>query len=76
MPPALEQSTQATPRARRRLDAVSAMARRVALASSYALPVRAPGTHPRAGETWRIVYADLGEAGTCWPECAEREFGD
>jgi len=33
------------------------------------------GRSPRAGETWRIVFADIGEAVTYCPECAEREFG-
>jgi hypothetical protein len=33
---------------------------------------------PRAGETWRIYFADrvAREAVTCCPECAEREFGE
>jgi hypothetical protein len=30
---------------------------------------------PCPGETWRIVFADIGEAATYCPECAEREFG-
>jgi hypothetical protein len=30
---------------------------------------------PRAGETWRILFADIGEAVTYCPACAEREFG-
>jgi ribosomal protein L44E len=34
------------------------------------------GRSPRAGETWRILFADIGEAVTYCPECAEREFGD
>jgi hypothetical protein len=34
------------------------------------------GRSPRAGETWRIVLADIGEAVTYYPECAEREFGE
>ena len=29
----------------------------------------------RAGETWRILFADVGEAFIFCPECAEREFG-
>jgi hypothetical protein len=28
----------------------------------------------RLGETWRILFADIGEAVTYCPECAEREF--
>jgi hypothetical protein len=31
------------------------------------------GRSPRAGETWRILFADIGEVAIC-PECAEREF--
>jgi hypothetical protein len=34
------------------------------------------GRSPRAGETWRILFADIGEAVTYCPECAEREFGE
>jgi hypothetical protein len=34
------------------------------------------GRSPRHGETWRIVFADLGEAVTYCPECAEREFSE
>jgi hypothetical protein len=30
---------------------------------------------PRRGETWRVLFADPGEAVTYCPECAEREFG-
>jgi hypothetical protein len=30
----------------------------------------------RPGETWRILFADIGEAVTYCPECAEREFGE
>jgi hypothetical protein len=30
---------------------------------------------PRAGETWRILFADVGEAFIFCPEGAEREFG-
>ena len=33
------------------------------------------GNSPRAGETWRIMFADIGEAVTYCPQCAEREFG-
>jgi hypothetical protein len=35
------------------------------------------GRSPRAGETWRIYFADrvAREAVTYCPECAEREFG-
>ena len=33
------------------------------------------GRSPRAGETWRILFADIGEAVTYCPECAERVFG-
>jgi hypothetical protein len=33
------------------------------------------GRLPRAGETWRIVFVDIGEVVTYCPECAEREFG-
>jgi hypothetical protein len=33
------------------------------------------GRSPRPGETWRILFADVGEAATYCPECAEREFG-
>jgi hypothetical protein len=33
-------------------------------------------TPPRPGETWRILFADVGEAFIFCPECAEREFGD
>jgi hypothetical protein len=28
----------------------------------------------RGGETWRIYFADIGEAVIYCPECAEREF--
>jgi Zn finger protein HypA/HybF involved in hydrogenase expression len=31
---------------------------------------------PRAGETWRIMFVDLGEVAVYCPECGEREFGD
>jgi len=31
---------------------------------------------PRPGEVWSIYYADIGDAVTYCPECAEREFGD
>jgi hypothetical protein len=33
------------------------------------------GRSPRAGKTWRILLADIGEAVTYCPACAEREFG-
>jgi hypothetical protein len=33
------------------------------------------GRSPRVGETWRILFAEIGEAVTYCPECAEREFG-
>jgi hypothetical protein len=33
------------------------------------------GRSPRPGETWRILFADVGEAFIVCPECAEREFG-
>ena len=33
------------------------------------------GRSPRADETWRILFADIGEAVTDCPECVEREFG-
>jgi hypothetical protein len=33
------------------------------------------GRSPQAGETWRVLFADIGEAVTYCPECAEREFG-
>jgi endogenous inhibitor of DNA gyrase (YacG/DUF329 family) len=31
------------------------------------------GRSSRAGETWRIVFADIGEAVINCPECAEHE---
>ena len=36
------------------------------------------GRSPRAGETWRILFADkvAREAVIYCPECAEREFGE
>jgi ribosomal protein L44E len=36
------------------------------------------GRSPRAGETWRILFADkvARQAVTYCPECAEREFGE
>ena len=34
------------------------------------------GRSPPAGEVWRIVFADIGEAATYCPVCAEREFGE
>jgi hypothetical protein len=33
------------------------------------------GRSPRPGEVWRVYFADIGEAVTYCPECAEREFG-
>ena len=33
------------------------------------------GRSPRAGELWRLLFADIGEVVTYCPECAEREFG-
>jgi hypothetical protein len=33
------------------------------------------GRSPRAGEVWRVLFADLGEAVTYCPKCGEREFG-
>jgi hypothetical protein len=33
------------------------------------------GRSPRAGEVWRLLFADIGEAVTYCPECAETEFG-
>lgn len=29
---------------------------------------------PRAGEVWRVLFADIGEAVTYRPDCAEQEF--
>jgi hypothetical protein len=34
------------------------------------------GRSPEAGERWRILFADIGQAVTYCPECAEREFGN
>jgi len=34
------------------------------------------GRSPRAGETWRIRFADIGEAVTYCPQCADREFSE
>ena len=34
------------------------------------------GHSPRAGETWRIMFVDLGEVAVYCPECGKREFGD
>jgi hypothetical protein len=31
---------------------------------------------PRAGETWRVLFAGVGEAFIFCPECAQREFDD
>jgi hypothetical protein len=33
------------------------------------------GRSPRAGETWRIVFADIGEVAIYCLECAEQETG-
>lgn len=33
------------------------------------------GRHPRPGELWRLLFADIGEVAIYCPECAEREFG-
>jgi len=33
------------------------------------------GQSPEAVETWRIVFADIGEAAIYFPDCAAREFG-
>lgn len=34
------------------------------------------GRSPLRGEIWRVCFADIGEAVTYCPECAEREFGE
>jgi hypothetical protein len=34
------------------------------------------GRSPRPGETWRLEWADIREAVTYCPGCAEREFGE
>ncbi len=34
------------------------------------------GRSPQPGETWRLYWADIREAVTYCPECAEREFGE
>jgi len=34
------------------------------------------GRSPQAGETRRILFADIGEAVTYCPGCAEQEFGE
>lgn len=34
------------------------------------------GRSPERGEVWRVYLADIGEAVTYCPDCAEREFGD
>jgi hypothetical protein len=34
------------------------------------------GRSPRAGEAWRVVFADIGEVVTYCPACAEREFSE
>jgi hypothetical protein len=33
------------------------------------------GRKPHHGELWRLLFAEIGEAVTYCPECAEREFG-
>ena len=33
------------------------------------------GRSARAGEVWRVLFADIGEAVTYCPDCGEREFG-
>jgi NAD-dependent SIR2 family protein deacetylase len=33
------------------------------------------GRQPGPGELWRLLFADIGEAVTYCPGCAEREFG-
>lgn len=38
-------------------------------------PARSADARLEPGETWRILFADIGEAVTYCPECAEREFG-
>jgi hypothetical protein len=32
------------------------------------------GRSPERGEAWRLFWADIGEAVSYCPECAEREF--
>jgi hypothetical protein len=34
------------------------------------------GRHPRPGELWRLLFADIGEVAIYCPECAAKEFGD
>jgi hypothetical protein len=34
------------------------------------------GREPRAGELWRLYFADIGEVAIYCPACAEREFSD
>jgi hypothetical protein len=34
------------------------------------------GRSPRWDEVWRIYFADISEAVTYCPQCAEREFGE
>jgi hypothetical protein len=34
------------------------------------------GRSPQPGEVWRLLFADIREAVTYCPECAEREFGE
>ena len=45
---------------------------------TIALQLLAPSAddHPDVGRSGRSIYADLGEAVTYCPECAEREFGE
>lgn len=46
-------------------------------AEGLALPFCAEcGRSPQGGEAWRVLFADIGEAVTYCPECAEREFGE
>jgi hypothetical protein len=44
--------------------------------SHWISPALSAGDSPRRGEVWSIYYADIGEAVTYCPECAEREFGE
>jgi hypothetical protein len=34
------------------------------------------GRSPRAGETWRILFADIAETMTYCPECADRDSAE
>ena len=34
------------------------------------------GRSTRRGKVWLVYWADIGEAVTYCPECAEREFGE